>query len=67
MNETCQIDEVIRYLQYLKKDNAVLTEIKIDFGYRYAIPGEEKYCEYADTKILDGSFLMTIKGKSNKI
>ena len=66
MNKINHIEKAIEYLQSLKEQNAVVDKIEIDYGHRYAMPGEESYCEWMQTKTLDGSFFMRIYGKAIK-
>lgn len=67
MEEINHIEKVIEHLQSLKKQNVVVDKIEIDYGLRYATPEDTNYCEWAETKVFDGSFFMRIYGKSLKI
>ena len=66
MKETNHIEKAIEYLQSLKEQNAVVDKIEIDYGWRYATPEDKNYCEWAETKVPDGSFFMRIHGKALK-
>lgn len=63
MNKINHIEKAIQYLQSLKEQNAEINHIEIDYGWRFATPEDENYCEWAETKTLDGSFFMKIKGR----
>ena len=66
MEETNHIEKAIKYLQSLKRQGAFVESINIDYGYRIAEPFDKNYCEFVETKVSDGSFLITIQGKETK-
>lgn len=65
MNEISHIEKAIEYLQSLKKQNAVVDKIEIEYGWRYATPEDTTYCERAKTRVPDGSFVMRVYGEKN--
>ena len=62
MDKKNHIEKAIEYLQSLKEQNAIIDKIEIDYGSRYATPLDKKYCEWAETKVPDGSFFVRIYG-----
>jgi hypothetical protein len=66
MSEINHIEKAIEYLQSLKEQNAVVEKIEIDYGIRSATPMDKNYCEWAETKVHDGSFFIRIHGTNLK-
>ena len=66
MSETNNIDKAIEYLQSLKKRDAIVDEMVIEYGVRIATPADKNYCEFASFEVHDGTFVITIQGSNLK-